>query len=85
MSQIHGKYKVTCLITVLSLLSILTSNASGGCNDKSLDNASDVLLLAKCSNHRPSAIKTNSIGGVSKKVIGLIGGCCMTAINKTTN
>ena len=70
---------------VLSVLSILTSSASGGCSDNNFDNASDVLLLARCSSHLPSAINTSNIGGVSKNVMGLIGGPWMTAINKTTN
>ncbi len=73
------------LIMVLSLMLIFTSNASGGCKDRSLERASDVLLFARCSSQRPSAMNTNSMGGVSKNVIGLIGGPCMMAISKTTN
>lgn len=41
--------------------------------------------FATCSNHRPSEIKTISIGGTSKNVIGLEGHCKTNATVSTSN
>ena len=63
---------MTCsLITFIVPACNFTNKASEGCNDKSLARASDVFPFATCSIQRPSEINTSSMGGVSKKVIGL--------------
>ena len=48
----------------------VTTRASVAFKDMSFESASDVLAFAMCSSQRPSEMKTKSMGGVSKKVIG---------------
>lgn len=50
---------------------------------KSFESASDVLDLAICSNHLPREMNRNSMGGVSKKVIGEAFSCIIMLASTT--
>ena len=57
--------------SILFMISYLVFSILGlTCNCINFESASEVLDLAMCSNHLPNEMNTNSIGGVSKKVIG---------------
>ena len=63
--------------------SSVTRMAVFACRHMSADSASLVLPLAMCSSQRPRLMNSMSMGGTSKKVIGLLGHASTTAATST--